>query len=284
MKAPPFAYARPDTLEETFALLKEHGDGARILAGGQSLMATLNMRLSQPEVLIDINRIDGLSGISVDGAVLRIGALTRHVEVAESPLVAQHAPLIAEAIKHVAHPAIRNRGTFGGSVAFADPAAEMPACVLALRADLVLQGPSGTRKVAADDFFHGLYQTALAQNELLIAAEIPVIRADQAAGFQELARRHGDYAMIGLAAQGSVAGGKYADMRLVYFGAGDRPVLARAAGEALEGAAHGDEALEAAAKALDGDLDPPEDLNADGPMRMHLARVLMRRTLGAMTA
>lgn len=283
MKAPPFAYARPDTLDETFALLKQHGDGARILAGGQSLMATLNMRLSQPDVLIDINRIDGLSGISLDGDVLRIGALTRHAKVAESPLVAEHAPLIAQAMRHVAHPAIRNRGTFGGSVAFADPAAEMPTCVLALRAQLVLQGPGGTRKVAADDFFEGLYQTALAPDELLIAAEIPVIPAGYAAGFQELARRHGDYAIIGLAAQGSVAGGKFTDMRLVYFGAGDRPVLAEAAGAALDGAAQGDETLEAAAAALDGDLDPPEDLNADGPMRMHLARVLLRRTLGAMT-
>ena len=282
MKAPPFAYARPETLAQVFELLREHGDGAKILAGGQSLMATLNMRLSAPDVLIDINRIDGLAGISVDGGNLRIGALTRHAEVMGSPEVAEHAPLIAQAMPHIAHPAIRNRGTFGGSVAFADPAAELPACVVALGADLVLEGPGGQRRVAADDFFQGLYDTALADDEILVAAEIPSIASGYKSGFMELSRRHGDYAIIGLAAHGRIDGGSFSDMRLVYFGAGDRPVVARSAAAALDGQSTGDDALEAAAAKLDDDLDPPEDLNADGPMRLHLARVLLRRTLGAM--
>ena len=282
MKAPPFAYARPETLGQVFELLREHGDGAKILAGGQSLMATLNMRLSAPDVLIDINRIDGLAGISADRGVLRIGALTRHADVMGSPLVAEHAPLIAQAMPHIAHPAIRNRGTFGGSVAFADPAAELPACVVTLNADLVLEGPNGTRKVAADDFFQGLYETALAEDEILVAAEIPSIAAGYRSGFMELSRRHGDYAMIGLAVHGKVDGGSFSDMNLVYFGAGDRPVVARAASAALDGQSTGDESLEAAAARLDDDLDPPEDLNADGPMRLHLARVLLRRVLRAM--
>lgn len=283
MKAPPFAYARPEALAQVFDLLAAHGDGARILAGGQSLMATLNMRLSAPAILIDINRIEGLSGISLDGDVLRIGALTRHAEVERSPLVAEHAPLIAQAMPHIAHPAIRNRGTFGGSIAFADPAAELPACAVALGARFVLEGPGGSRTVPAADFFHGLYQTALAENEILVAAEIPVIPPGYRSGFQELARRHGDYAIIGLALHGNLAGGAFADMRLVFFGAGDRPVSAANASAALEGKPRGEEAIEAAAAALDTDLDPPQDLNADGPMRLHLARVLTRRVLGAMT-
>jgi len=284
MKAPPFAYARPDTLAEVFDLLKAHGDGARILAGGQSLMATLNMRLSQPDVLIDINRIDGLAGISVDGGTLRIGAMTRHVQVERSDVVKAHSPLLAMAMPHIAHPAIRNRGTFGGSVAFADPAAELPACVVALNAQLVLQGAGGTRKVAAEDFFHGLYDTALEPGEILVAAEIPTIAAGYRSGFQELARRHGDYAIVGLAVHGKVNGDVVSDLRLVYFGAGNRPVLARNAAAALNGKDATREALEAAGVELDKDLDPPEDLNADGPMRLHLARVLLRRVIGAMVA
>lgn len=284
MKAPPFAYARPDTLDEVFALLQAHGDGARILAGGQSLMATLNMRLSQPDILIDVNRIDGLAGIRVEGDMLHIGAMTRHVEVERSPLVAEHAPLLAMAMPDVAHPAIRNRGTFGGSIAFADPAAELPACAVALGARLILQGAGGSRAVPAAEFFRGLYETALAPGEILVAAEIPLLAPGYRSGFQELSRRHGDYAIIGLAAHGKVDGGTLSDMRLVYFGAGDRPVVARAAAEALEGKAATPDVLDQAGATLEDDLDPPEDLNADGPMRLHLARVLLRRVVGAMAA
>lgn len=284
MKPAPFAYVRAASLDQVFDLLDEHGDDARILAGGQSLMATLNMRLSAPEVLIDINRIDGLSGISVDGGTLRIGALTRHAEVAGSPEVAQHAPLIAKAMPHVAHVAIRNRGTFGGSIAFADPAAELPAVCRALRARFVLQSRNGSRTVEANEFFHGLFETAREPNEVLVAAEIPSIADGEKTSFLELARRHGDYAIVGLAAQGKVSGGNFSDMRLAFFGAGDRPILAEAANAALEGKAYSDDTVAAAQAALDADLDPMPDLNGSVATKMHLARVLTGRALKELAA
>lgn len=279
MKPAPFAYVRAQTLDQVFDLLDEHGDDARILAGGQSLMATLNMRLSAPEVLIDINHIDGLSGIEFADGKVRIGALARHNEVAASPIIAEHAPLIAKAMPHIAHQAIRNRGTFGGSIAFADPAAELPAVARAVGADFVLQGRNGTRTVAANDFFLGLFETARDPEEILVAAEIPAILANEKAAFNELARRHGDYAIIGLAAQGSVNGGAFANMRLAFFGAGDRPILAQAANAALEGKSYSDETVAAAQDALDADLDPMDDLNGPPAMKMHLARVITARVL-----
>ncbi len=284
MKPPPFAYARPATVDEACALLAEHGEDARLLAGGQSLMATLNMRLSAPELLIDINRIDGLAGISVTGGTLRIGAMTRHVDVETSPEIAEHAPLIAQAMPHIAHPAIRNRGTFGGSIAFADPAAELPACAVALGARFELRSPGATRMVAADDFFLGLYETELAPGEMLTAVEIPVIAPGYRSAFMELARRRGDYAMVGIAVHARLADGVIGDSRLVYFAAGERPVVARKAAAAIDGKAPSEETFEAAAAALDGDLDPPSDLNADPATRLHLARVITRRALAQWAA
>lgn len=282
MKPAPFAYARARTLAEAFDLLDRHGDDARVLAGGQSLMATLNMRLSAPEVLVDINGIPGLSGIEEKADHIRIGALTRHVAVERSPIVARHLPLIAAAMPHIAHAAIRNRGTFGGSIAFADPAAELPACMRALGATLVLAGKGGERRVAADAFFQGLFATALKPGELLVAAEIPKPAADAKCGFMELARRHGDYAIVGLAVQGRLAGGSFRDMRLAFFGAGNRPMLASGAGKALEGKPFGDAAVEAAQATLAGELEPMADLNGSPAMKLHLARVLTRRVLAAM--
>lgn len=279
MKAPSFDYARPGSLGEAFALLARHGEGARILAGGQSLMPTLNMRLSAPEILVDINAIEGLAGIALDDGYLRIGAMTRHADVERSPLIARHAPLIADAMPHIAHAAIRNRGTFGGSIAFADPAAELPACALALEARLVLESARGRRVVAADAFFRGLYRTALAPDEILTACEIPVATAQSRHGFAELARRHGDYAVVGLAAHVTLGNGGFGAARLVYFAAGDRPILGRAAGAALVGQPNTAATRAAAAAALDQDLRPPEDLNADSAMRLHLAKVLTRRVL-----
>ena len=284
MKPAPFAYVRAQTLDQVFDLLDEYGDDARILAGGQSLMATLNMRLSAPEVLIDINHIDGLSGIEVANGKVRIGALARHSEVAASPIIAEHAPLIAKAMPHIAHQAIRNRGTFGGSIAFADPAAELPAVSRAVGAEFVLQGRNGTRTVAANDFFLGLFETARDPNEVFVAAEVPVIPAGEKTAFNELARRHGDYAIIGLAAQGGADGGTFNNMRLAFFGAGDRPILAEAANAALEGKAYSDETVAAAQEALDADLDPMEDLNGPPAMKMHLARVLTARVLAELAA
>jgi carbon-monoxide dehydrogenase medium subunit len=279
MKAPSFDYARPTSLPEAFALLERHREGARILAGGQSLMATLNMRLSAPEILVDINAIEGLSGIALDGGMLRIGAMTRHFEVERSPLVARHAPLIAQAMPHIAHPAIRNRGTFGGSLAFADPAAELPACAVALGARMVLQSARGRRTVPAADFFQGLYRTARGHDEILVACEVPLATPSTRDGFAELARRHGDYAIIGVAVHTTLQDRRFADPRLVYFAAGDRPMSAKSAAAALEGRPNSAETRHAAAEALARDLQPPDDLNADPAMRLHLAKVLTRRVL-----
>lgn len=284
MKPAPFAYVRAQSLDHLFDLLDEHGEDASILAGGQSLMATLNMRLSEPEVLIDINHIDGLSGIEQNGETVRIGALTRHNEVATSPIIAAHVPLIAQAMPHIAHQAIRNRGTFGGSIAFADPAAELPAVSRAVNANFILQGRSGTRTVAANDFFLGLFETARDPNEILVAAEIPVIAASEKTAFIELARRHGDYAIIGVAAQANTDGNIFSNVRLAFFGAGDRPILAQAAGMALEGQPYSDETVAAAQQALDSDLDPMEDLNGPPAMKMHLARVVTSRVLAELVA
>jgi len=279
MKPAPFGYARAATLDDVFSLLAEHGDDAKIIAGGQSLMATLNMRLSEPEILIDINRIDGLAGIEDTGDTIRIGAMTRHVDVEESDLVATHAPMIAAAMEHIAHPAIRNRGTFGGSIAFADPAAELPACAVALEATMHVAGKGGTRDIAATDFFKGLYETALGEGEILTAVSVPKIAAGWKSGFMELARRHGDYAIMGLCAHLQFDGAKFGDTRLVFFNAGDRPVSAPQTAALLNGQSWSDELSEKLSASLKEELDPPDDLNADGPMRKHLAGVLVKRTL-----
>ena len=282
MKPAPFAYARAGSLDDALALLADHGDDARILAGGQSLMATLNMRLSAPEILVDINHIDGLSGFEDTGDALRIGAMTRLVDVEESDLVTEHAPLIASAMEHIAHPAIRNRGTFGGSIAFADPAAELPACAVALGATMHIAGQGGTRDVAASDFFAGLYETAIQTGEILTAVSIPKIAGNWRSGFMELARRHGDYAILGLCAHAEIDGGTFGAANLVFFNAGDRPVAAPETAALLNGQAWSGDLAKRLAASLKDELDPPDDLNADGPMRKHLAGVLVKRTLGAM--
>jgi aerobic carbon-monoxide dehydrogenase medium subunit len=279
VKAPKFSYVRADSVEQVLELLDRHGDDARILAGGQSLMPTLNMRLSQPRLLIDINRLHVLAGISLQGNQVRIGALTRHVEVANSPVVAEHLPLIAEAMPHVAHVAVRNRGTFGGSIALADPAAEMPACVLALGATLVLQSAAGRREVAAGDYFQGLYETARRPDELLVEALIPVPGASSVSVFKELAQRHGDFAVAGVAFHLDIDGGVVADARLVYFGSESRPTLARGAGSAIVGRSIDAASAAAAVSALDSDLSPMSSPHGSSRMRLHLQRVLTRRAL-----
>ncbi len=206
MKPAPFAYTKARTLKEAVALLAKHKDDARLLAGGQSLIATLNMRLSQPSLLIDINGLKGLDGIAKKGKFIEIGALARHTQVERSDLIAKHAPLIALAMPHIGHPAIRNRGTFGGSIAFADPAAELPACLLALGGEVAIAGPRGKRTVKADAFFKGLFETALRPQEMVTAVRIPAADKSTRVGFAELARRHGDYAMVGLAASARADG------------------------------------------------------------------------------
>jgi carbon-monoxide dehydrogenase medium subunit len=269
VKPAPFAYARARSVDEAVALLGETPD-AKLLAGGQSLMATLNMRLSAPPLLIDINGIGGLDGIALKNGALEIGALTRHAAVERSRDVAQHAPLIALAMPQIAHPAIRNRGTIGGSISFADPAAELPACLLALGGEVDIAGPKGKRTVKADDFFKGLFETALGPSDVLVAVRVPAAGKDSRAGFAELARRHGDYAIVGLAATAKADGKGLKDVRLAYFGVGATPVRASKAEAALAG---GD--VEAAVNALD--LDPPDDVQATGAVKKHLAGVLLHR-------
>lgn len=284
MKPAPFAYVRPESLEDAIGALAEHGEDARVLAGGQSLMATLNMRLSAPGILVDIGRVPGLAGIEEAGEGLRIGAMTRHADVETSELVAANAPLIASAMPHIAHPAVRNRGTFGGSIAFADPAAELPACAVALGAQMVIAGKGGSRTVDADAFFQGLYETALGPDEVLTAVEVPGIGAGWRSGFLEFARRQGDYAMIGLAAHVEVENGRFGGGRLVFFGVGERPVAAVHSAALLEGEFWSDALGARIAEALKEELDPFEDLNADPAMRRHLAGVLVKRVLGPLAA
>ena len=278
MKAPKFSYVRADSVEQALQLLDLHGEDARILAGGQSLMPTLNMRLSQPRLLIDINRLYELAGISLQGDRVRIGALTRHAEVASSAIVAEHLPLIAEAMPHVAHVAVRNRGTFGGSIALSDPAAEMPACVLALNATLVLQSLAGRREVAADDYFQGLFETARRPNELLVEALIPVRSSSSVSVFMELARRHGDFAVAGVAFHLAVERSVIKDGRLVYFGSEDKPTLGHGALAAIKGRPLGNANGDAAA-ALGTDLAPMTNPFGSSKMRLHLQRVLTGRAL-----
>ena len=280
MKAPRFAYARPASIAEALALLQKHGDDARVLAGGQSLVPMLNFRVAAPKVLVDINRIESLAGIKVTKSFVRIGALARHVDLERSADVADHLPLVASAIPHIAHPAIRNRGTFGGSCALADPAAELPACALVLGATFVVAGKKGERRIAAEDFFKGLYATALKPGELLVAAEFPLPKPGYASAFGELARRHGDYAMVGVAAHGSRKGGKFSGMRVAFFGVGDRPQRASGFEKALEGRS----AVDGALAKLDADLEPRADLHASAAMKLHLAKVLAGRVLGELAA
>ncbi len=282
MKPSPFAYTKPSSLDQVFELLAAHGEGAKLLAGGQSLIPTLNLRLSSPSLLIDINGLGQLSGIAVKGETIHIGALTRHSAVERSPEIARHLPLVAQAVRHIGHAAIRNRGTFGGSLAFADPAAELPACTVALGATLILASRAGRRRVAARNFFQGLYATDLQAGEILLGAEFPVQASGYRSHFAELARRHGDYAMVGLAAHGRVSGEKLSDLRLVFFGVGTKPVMAVSAARVLETQAVTNASIAGATAALADDLDPPADLNGSGATKLHLARVLLGRVVQAM--
>ena len=279
MKAPAFAYVKASSLPEVFELLERHGGDAKILAGGQSLVPALNMRLSSPSVLIDINGIPDLGGIVADGERLRIGALARHCELAGSEAIARHAPLIAQAMPYVAHAAIRTRGTFGGSIAFADPAAELPACAMALGAVFVLASKAGERRVAARDFFTSLYTTAMRPDEVLVAAELPLKKGPRRSAFLELARRRGDYAIVGVAIDAAYVAGKLADASVVFFGVGATPVLAPAVAAALAGRALTDELAAAAQAAVGEDIAPGDGLYESAATKLHLAKVLLGRAL-----
>jgi aerobic carbon-monoxide dehydrogenase medium subunit len=281
MKAAAFAYARATSVVHALELLASHGEGAKVLSGGQSLMPAMNLRLVSPELVVDIGGLAELRGIAVKGDLLAIGALTRHVDLLKSADVRSYAPLLAEAAAHVAHPAIRNRGTICGSLAHADPASELPACMLALGATVIARGPRGERRIAAEQFFTGIYQTALGPDELLVSVEFPVARKGAAHFFQEFARRHGDFAIVGLAAQAELQGATLAGLRLAYFGVGDKPMLAAAA-RRLIGVAVTPAVLADASAALGDELDPHEDQQASPSMRRHLAKVLLARCVAAL--
>jgi len=285
MKAAAFDYAKPTSLDQAFDLLEVWGDEARLLAGGQTLLATLNMRLSEPSMLIDINGTEALKGISVrqgaGGPVLRIGALATHSEIEVSELVAEHAPLLAMAAPHIAHRAIRNLGTWGGSIAYADPAAEWPACLAALEGVVLLAGRRGERRVAAADFFVGLYTTALAEGEIVTACELPLRQRSDSFVFDELARRRGDYAIVGLALATRHGAGRLDRVRLAFLGIGTTPVRARRTEAELEGRTLAPAVIDAAIAALHAELDPLADGAHSAETKRHLACVLARRALVA---
>jgi len=278
VKAAPFSYSAPDSLEEAVATLVHYDDEAKVLAGGQSLVPVLAMRLSRFEHLVDLQRVPGLSGVTVSDGTVRIGAMTTHSAVARSAGAAA-APLLAEAAGYIGHGAIRNRGTFGGSVAHADPAGEWPALALALDAELEATGPDGTRTIPAADFFLGTWTSALEPAEVLVAAHVPVWSGACGFAVEEAARRHGDYAMAGVLCGVQVEDGRVTRAALALLGVGSTPVRATAAETALVGASVAELDLAAVAAAAVDELDPPDDLHASGEQRRRMSRVLAERAV-----
>jgi carbon-monoxide dehydrogenase medium subunit len=284
MKAPAFKYARAETLDHALGILTSYGDDARVIAGGQSLLPMMNMRVANPGVLVDINGLDALRGISLKGETLRIGALARHCDVLAAPEVAKAAPLLALAMPHVAHVAIRNRGTFGGSLALADPAAEIPAVCLALGARFHLQSPRGVRVVPAHEFFIDLYMTALAADEILVAAEIDAVQPGERVAFDEMARRHGDYAIVGTCIQAASSSGVVSRVRIAQFGVGSTPKSAANAAKAIEGKQLDPSTIRSACDALIDDIEPSGDLTMSAVTRRYLAGVQLERVLTRLAA
>ena len=284
MKAAAFDYVKPKALSDALSLLEEGGDDARLIAGGQTLLATLNMRLSEPSILIDITDVAELKGISVVGDKLRIGALVTHTEIEDSDLVAKHAPLLKAAAPHIAHRAIRNLGTWGGSLAYGDPAAEWPACSLTLQATMVIHGPSGERKISAKDFFIDLYTTSLEPDEILVATEIPLATANQVFYFHELARRHGDYAVAGLAAVAEKQGSVLNNCVFTFFSVSSTPVMAVAAQDLVNGQVMNDQVIAKAVEAAREEIDAIADITNSAAAKTHLIGVLLERGLKHLVA
>jgi len=277
MKAPPFCYRRPDTLDEALCLLADGGGEAQVLAGGQSLMPTLNMRLSSPGMLVDINRLDALGCIEQRGDGIRIGALVRHREVLESVLIARRVPLLAMAIPHVAHLAVRNRGTTCGSLALADPSAEMPAVAVLLDAQIELKAISGNRLLSARDFFLGLYETARRDDEMITEVIFPSAAADEQFGFAELSRRHGDFAVVGIAAKAKLRDGALTSFSIVMFGSEPTPLLSTQAAELKIASGDGGAALRDIAHAITAEMDPIDNHQGRPETKRQQAAVLLHR-------
>ena len=274
----PFDYLAPTTVEEALAALAEHGDEAKILAGGQSLLPVLRMRLNAPETVIDLGRIDALRGVRDDGDAVVVGAMTPHSVVGSDPLVAQHAGLVAQAVEHLADAQVRHRGTFGGALAHADPAGDLGAPVLALDAQLVVAGPAGTRTVAARDFFVGLFETAIGEDEILTEVRLPK-HTGWGARYEKFVRVAHQWPIVAVAATVRVEGGTIAEARIGLTNMGATPLRAHAVEEALAGQPLTDDAVRRAAALAAEGTDPPSDLNGDAEYRRHLATVLTRRAV-----
>jgi carbon-monoxide dehydrogenase medium subunit len=281
LKPAPFDYVAPRTVEEAVDHLARHGRDARVLAGGQSLVRLMNTRLATPAVLVDINRVEGLDAIAADNGAVRIGALARQRAAELSELVRAEAPLFAEAGAHVAHPSVRRRGTVVGSIAFADPAAELPAALLALEGEAVVAGPDGERTIAAADLFTGAFETSLREGELIAAVRVPRSAGARAgSAWVEVARRQGDLPVCGAGAVVTLDdGGAIASARVALCGVGPTPMRAGAVEEALAGAQPTDDAIGAAAERAARDLDPPSDPHGSAAFRRHLAVVMTRRSV-----
>jgi aerobic carbon-monoxide dehydrogenase medium subunit len=284
MKSAAFDYVKPKALQEALSLLEQGGDDARLIAGGQTLLATLNMRLSEPTVLIDITDVAELKGISVVGDSLRIGALVTHTEIEDSELVAKHAPLLKAAAPHIAHRAIRNLGTWGGSLAYGDPAAEWPACSLTLQATMIIHGPAGERRISAKDFFIDLYTTSLEPDEILVATEIPLAGKNEVFYFHELARRHGDYAVAGLAAVAQKQGDVLTNCAFTFFSVGATPVMATKAQDLVNGQKLNDELIAKAVAEARNEIEAIADITNSAEAKQHLIGVLLERGLKHMIA
>jgi aerobic carbon-monoxide dehydrogenase medium subunit len=279
MKLPQFEYEAPATLSEALDLLAEHEDDSSVLAGGQSLIPLLALRLAYPAVLIDINGINELSGVSAANGSVTIGAMTREYMAEESATVADAVPLLAAALPLIGHEAIRSRGTIGGSLAHADPAAELPAVARALDAELVVRGPSGERVVPAAEWFEGYLTTARQPDELLTEVRWPAAGPGTGVSFLEVARRHGDFAMVGLATSVTLSDGAITDARLAFAGVSDVPARAAGAEELLVGQRPSAELFDDAARRAVGDIDPPSDLHGSAEYRKKVAAALVRRGL-----
>src|ERR1700685_759853 len=281
MKPAPFRYVAAQTIEHALALKAEHGDEARFLAGGQSLVPTMNFRLTQPAMLIDINPLTELAGLKNGaGDRVRIGALTRYRTLERDPKVADRLPLSAEALPHIAHPQIRNRGTIGGNLAHADPASEMPAIVLALAGRLRAKSQHRERWIAASDFFVGALATALETDEMLVEVELPPVPPRSGMSFMEVARRRGDFALIGVACSVQLdETGRCRAARIALCHAGDTPILAEDAGASLAGEPISSSAIDQAADLVQRAIDPGGNVHASEEFQRHLAGVLTKRAL-----
>lgn len=284
MKPPPFDYVRPATLDEALTLLAELGDDAKILAGGQSLLPLMSLRLARPTTLIDIGGLAELNEIAVADGVVSIGATVRHGVAERSRMLEDSAPLVHQAMPYIGHRAIRTRGTVVGSIAHADPAAEMPAVCLATRATMIAQSSSGTREIAAADFFEGFLTTALRADEILREVRFPVPGPHTGSTIVELSRRHGDYALVGLACSVTMNGGTIAGAALSFFGVADTARRVPDAEASLVGTAPSEDAFAAAARIVSETLTPASDVHATAAYRRHIAGVLTQQGLAEATA